>query len=162
MDVASARECNPVALQWDLLDSLQSAVLVGNDASLGCALVRAEYVISSGLEYWPEFVSEPNIAGYPPQKVQRPVTREMCVDEASKTVLREQLKASVGPYHYVVSFAKIERDPEFGPDEFEIPPNAQRTASRRLQILGDLPVHDCLGSSPSVGCAKNPFALHGN
>jgi hypothetical protein len=52
MYAATAKECNPVALRWDPLDSLQSAVLVRKDASLGCTLVRAEseYTLSAGLE----------------------------------------------------------------------------------------------------------------
>jgi hypothetical protein len=140
---ATAKACSPAALQRDaLLDSLQVAVLAGKDNALGCALVRAEYAV-------PTSSDNPSIPAYR----LKPVAREICVDETSKAILWERFYA--GPY--VVSLTKIERDPEFGPDEFEIPPNARLS---RLEIIGELPVHDCLGSPPSVGCGKNPFALH--
>lgn len=143
---ATAPECNPSVLQWDsLLDSLLSAVLAGKDSTVGCALVRAEY-------------ASPTSSGYPniPAYRLRPVTREVCVDEASKAILWERFFA--GPY--VVSLTRIERDPEFGPDEFKIPPHTLLAEIPVLDQLDALPLLSCSDSSQSVGCPQNPFALH--
>jgi hypothetical protein len=75
----------------------------------------------------------------------------MCVDQSSKAVLWERFEVASGYGSLLVlSFPKIERDPEFGPGEFDIPPDSW------LQEFDKWPVHDCLGSSPSVGCARMP------
>jgi hypothetical protein len=58
--------------------------------------------------------------------------------------------------HHVATFTEIERDPEFSPDEFEIPLYAGRSPDRWLQLLGSLPVRFCTASS-TAGCAKDPF-----
>jgi hypothetical protein len=62
-----------------------------------------------------------------------------------------------------VSLPKIERDPEFGPDEFKIPSEARDRGVHRapvfLQEFWSLPLYACSGTSQSVGCAKNPFAI---
>lgn len=146
-----AEECIPVALQWDaLLDSLQAAVLVGKDATLGCAYVRAEYA------------TPPSPIVLNPQGYQlRPDARVLCIDEVSKAILWERFNAG----SFVMSLTKIERDPVFGPDEFKIPEvsfrrtdNARRT-DRLLQLLWDLPLHFCVSASPNVGCVANPFVL---
>jgi hypothetical protein len=148
---ATAANCNPSALDWDALpDFLLFAVRGGKDGALGCTLVRAEYAVHAGLD-----------TRYTPPYELWPVTRELCVNAASKAVLWERLDMGT----YVATLTKIERDPVFSPDEFEIPLNAERGTDRGpqtlwLQMLGNLPVHSCSGSSPSVGCAKNPFALH--
>lgn len=151
VEAATAANCNPSALDWDaLLDSLLFAVLDGKDGALGCTLVRAEYAVHAGLD-----------TRYTPPYGLWPVTRELCVNEASKVVLWERLNMGT----YVVTLTKIKRDPVFSPDEFEIPLNVGRSTDRGfqtlwLQMLGNLPLHFCSGSSPSVGCVKNPFALH--
>jgi hypothetical protein len=106
----------------------------------------AEYAVQAGLD-----------TRYTPPYELWPVTRELCVNEASKAVLWERLNMGT----YVATLTKIERDPVFGPDDFEIPLNVGRSTDRGfqtlwLQMLGNLPVNLCSGSS-SIGCARLPF-----
>jgi hypothetical protein len=134
---ATAEACAPVALRWeDLLDSLQAAFLVGKDSASGCTLVKAEYSSPvGGLEL------------YIPDLQLGLVTREMCVDEGRKVILWERFEVTQRyNVQYVVSFTydKVERDPEFRVDEFEIPlsvPSSdQRSAEHFRKLLDAGPV----------------------
>jgi hypothetical protein len=156
-EVATAETCRPPAPRWGaLLDSLRSAVILGTDDSRGCVLVGARYDLPDGLGFY--------IPTAPPVGL---ITREMCVDEARNMILWERLEGTSASLNRVIvsmTYKEVERDPEFGPDEFKIPPadfsyrDAQPDGVDLLQELDSLPVHFC--SSPSGGCAKNPFALH--
>ena len=167
-----AKECDsPLGLSWgqDLLPSLSGEILVvGKDGALGCTVVSAEYKRPAGLELLNFYDMAPGLMG-----TLGPVSVEVCIDEASKAPLWERFEVTQGspspvPVRWVVSLTKIERDPQFNPDEFKIPPNVPSREqallgmwnARYLWRLNQLPLYDCSGSSPSAGCVKNPFALH--
>lgn len=109
------------------------------DSTLRCTLTRAEYAARPDLD----------IRNIPAYQL-RPATRELCVDEASKAILWERFETMLeASAHHVATFTKIERDPEFSPDEFEIPLYAGRSPDRWLQLLGSLPVRFCTASFDS-------------
>jgi hypothetical protein len=111
---ATPEGCTPLALRWDnLLDSLRSAVLVGSDESLGCMLVKAEYMLPDGLGSY-----------FPTEQIVGLVTKEMCVDEARLVILRERFEGKTSHFPHLVvtlTYQNIKRDPDFGPDEFTVP-----------------------------------------
>ena len=158
MKTATAEECDPSALRWgNLLDSLRSAVLLGAaGTSPACTVVRAEYTLPKGPGFW--------IPTFHPVGL---ITREMCIDEPRKVILWERFEGTSSEgVHVMVSmtYNEIERDPEFGVDEFEIPntgclgcDDGPIWNSVQLLDIDLLPAHICTGSSPSVGCSKLPF-----
>jgi hypothetical protein len=136
---ATLERCNPLALRWDnLLDSLVSAALDGSDRLAGCTLVRAEYMLPDGLGRY--FPTEPILSPV--------ITREMCIDEARLVILYERYEGPTSHFaHSIVTYRyqDIERDPEFGPDEFAVPPPLSAAAPpaplplRTLESLSLLP-----------------------
>lgn len=158
LGVATVGTCNPPILRWEnLLVSLRSAVLLGAGENLpNCTLVKAEYMLPKGLGFYVPTSSPVGL-----------VIREMCVDTTHNVISWERFEGdSVEGFlqHVIitVTYAKVERDPEFGVDEFEIPYALYISSpdddiyfedSLLLPDIDRLPVHLC------SGCVKNPFAV---
>jgi hypothetical protein len=118
-ETATEEACRPPFPRWeDLLDSLVSANLDGKDDQRGCTLVKGIYKVpvptvddlAGGLGFGAGIVQPMGL-----------VTREMCIDEARDVILWERFEGGGGQSHVTLEYEKIERDPQFGPDEFRYP-----------------------------------------
>ncbi len=140
---ASAQICN-TPLQWEnLLGSLQSAVVLVRDSSQGWILVSAEYFLPDGLGF--EILTTQPVGA---------IRREMYVDTSRDVIIQERISGIAANGDRVtvnIAYTKIERDPQFGPDEFRIPPPPPPTPPPPRPIdLNGLPY--CLS-----GCLRFPL-----
>ncbi len=109
---ATPHACQPPIVRWeDLLESLRTAALTGEDASFGCTMVRAEYSSPGNLRF---YITDADM----------PFARTVCIDPITVMVRWEQLEVGdpAGPYKVKFIYTRVERNPEFAADEFAIPP----------------------------------------